>query len=671
MSKNSFPVLPIVLGVLLVVCCAAIMVLGGAGYFVYKVGQVLPTSVFIPPDILNPVPSTPTPFVVTRQPVENIPVDALQLLEQTNVPEADFYDLACRLQDVCGISRALEGPAAPLEAGAQETFWVLNVDSNDDFQVHATLRHVTDHAYLWIENGADYNTAGMRRLMDTFENQIYPTNREFFGSEWTPGVDGDPHLYILYASNLGRGVLGYFFANNEYLPAIREHSNAHEMFLLSTSRNLDDTSTYSTLAHEFQHMIHWYQDHNEGELLDEGFAELASFINGYSAGGHDRYYSTDPDIALADWHSGAGENSAHYGANFLFTNYFLNRFGEEMTRALARDSMNGLDSVDEVLRQGGITDPLTGAPITADDFFQDWTLANYLQDASVGDGRYTYQNYPRAPQTDPTETITSCPASATTRTVSQYGVDYIRFTCSGSYTLHFTGATSAPLVPADPHSGGQAFWSNKGNNSDMTLTREFDFSGVSSPITLTYWTWYDIEEDWDYVYLEASTDGEHWQILPTPSGTAEDPIGNSFGWGYTGPSHQWIEESVDLSQFAGQRVSLRFEYVTDMAVNGEGFLLDDVSIPAIGYSTDFELDNGGWTSVGFARVENILPQTFRLALITRSSSGTTVQYIPISMDQTAEIPFTIGQDGAYEVVLVVSGTTRFTRSTAGYQFEVK
>ena len=108
-----------------------------------------------------------------------------------------------------------------------------------------------------------------------------------------------------------------------------------------------------------------------------------------------------------------------------------------------------------------------------------------------------------------------------------------------------------------------------------------------------------------------------------------------------------------------------------MAVNGEGLLLEDVSIPAIGYSTDFESDSGGWTSAGFARVENTLPQTFRLALITRSTSGTTVQYLPVSEGQTAEIPFTIGKDGAYEVVLVVSGMARITRSTAGYQFEVK
>jgi bacillopeptidase F (M6 metalloprotease family) len=69
-------------------------------------------------------------------------------------------------------------------------------------------------------------------------------------------------------------------------------------------------------------------------------------------------------------------------------------------------------------------------------------------------------------------------------------------------------------------------------------------------------TWYDLEEDYDYVYVEASLDGKQWQILTTPSGTPDDPTGNSFGWGYNGVSGGWIQESVDLSQFAGQKVHI-------------------------------------------------------------------------------------------------------------------
>ena len=28
----------------------------------------------------------------------------------------------------------------------------------------------------------------------------------------------------------------------------------------------------------------------------------------------------------------------------------------------------------------------------------------------------------------------------------------------------------------------------------MTLTREFDFTGVTGPIEFSYWTWYDLEK---------------------------------------------------------------------------------------------------------------------------------------------------------------------------------
>ena len=108
------------------------------------------------------------------------------------------------------------------------------------------------------------------------------------------------------------------------------------------------------------------------------------------------------------------------------------------------------------------------------------------------------------------------------------------------------------VVPDSPHSGSYAFWSNKGDELDMTLTRSFDFSSASGPLTLQYWTWYDLEKDYDYLYVEASTDGQTWQILKTPSGTDQDPSGNSYGWGYNGESGggsqpAWIQESVDLS----------------------------------------------------------------------------------------------------------------------------
>jgi hypothetical protein len=69
------------------------------------------------------------------------------------------------------------------------------------------------------------------------------------------------------------------------------------------------------------------------------------------------------------------------------------------------------------------------------------------------------------------------------------------------------------------------------------------------------------------------------------------------------------------------------------------------------------------------RVENVLPQTFRLALIKQGQT-TTVEMIEVNDDQTAEIPISIGGD-VDSVTLAVSGTTRFTREEGSYTVEIR
>jgi hypothetical protein len=532
------------------------------------------------------------------------------------------------------------------------------------------LLYVTPHTYFWAENGADVNMNDLKRLMDTFENEIYPTDREFFGSEWTPGVDSDPHIYVVYAGNIGSNVAGYFSPSDSYNPQVSEYSNGHEMYVLGTSQDIGNEYTYSTLAHEFVHMIQFASDRNDVSWINEGFAELGAFLNGYDVGGADWLYVQEPDLQLNDWaDSNSPDFSSHYGASFLYLAYFLDRFGEDASKALTANPENDLTSVDETLADLNITDAVTDKPVNADDVVLDWAVAMFVQDKNVGDGRYTFHNYPDAPQTRATETISTCPSGNLTRSVHQYGIDYISIDCVGESTIHFEGSTVTGLLPVDAHSGSFSFWSNKGDESNMTLTREFDFTDVSGPIEFSYSTWYDIEEDWDYLYLEVSEDGQNWTILETPSGTDTDPTGQNYGWGFTGKTDGWIDETVDFSAYAGKKVQVRFEYVTDAAINGEGLLLDDIRVDAIGYTSDLETDDGGWVAQGFVRVENVLPQTFRLALILQSGGETTVQMIEVNADQTADIPLNL-QPGE-TATLVITGTTRFTREHANYAIEIK
>jgi immune inhibitor A len=678
-SKSSIATIVIILliaGCLLMVCLVA----GGLLAFqaIRETGTIIQATVvgeFIPTLVRQsstpaPVATTPLPpgtTAVPRAPVSAGPLESALTLKNALVPIRDPRDVAARLKGIKDVPETIQTAPKIYKIGDQEQFWVVDNDTDKPFQMTATLAYSTAHLYLWADKSMEWKPENARLLAENFENKIYPTDREFFGSEWTPGIDNDPHLFVLFANGIGSRVAGYFSSSDEVNPLIDPRSNGHEMFVMNAASfpGMVDDYTDTVLAHEFQHMIHWYRDRNEESWMNEGFSELAAFLNGYGVGGHDRAFSSQPDLQLNDWPNDKNATLPHYGASYLFLNYFLNRFGEKTTQTLVGMPENGLDSIDKLLADTQAKDAVTGKPVTANDFYVDWTLSNYLLDKNVGDGRFIYQNYKSAPKVVDTEKITKCPTSNLNRTVSQYGTDYMRITCRGKYTLQFYGSQDVNVVPAAPHSGVYSFWSNKGDESDITLTRSFDFSAVSGSIDLSYWTWYDLEENYDYVYLVASTDGQNWEMLPTSTGTRENVAGSNLGIGYNNVSKGWIQEKVDLSKYAGKKVTLRFEYLTDAAVNGEGFLLDDVAIPQISYSTDFEKDDGGWEAKGFVRIQEHIPQTFRVSLIWPGSPAK-VEYLEVSPLQTLQVPLTLDSD----VVVVVSGTTRYTRQKAAYSFQV-
>lgn len=612
----------------------------------------------------------------TIEPFENSdppPQDTLLTLRDTIVPENDPVELADRFLGIENIPDTVP-PHGPFDVGDRKVFFVLDSYENVTYETEMELRYESDLVYFWVEVGVDVNMGDLTDLARAFEDQMVPTNRAFFGNEWIPGIDNDPHIYIVYTRNIGSGAAGVFVSNDEVHPLAEPESNAAELFMVNASNtDLGEDYAYTVLAHEHQHMIHSYRDRNETSWINEGMSELATVLNGYTHGGFVFLYVTDPDLQLNDWPNDQNATTPHYGAALLFLTYFLDRFGAEATQALVADPANGFESVDNVLAQLDITDPQTGDLIRADDVMVDWAVANYLDDVDVADGRYGYNEYTEVLgfPASAGEDFGDCEAGENLRSVAQYGVDYISIACQGDVTLRFEGSNRTQLVPANAYSGNYAYWSNKGDESDMTLTRAFDFSEVSGALTLSYQTWFDIETDWDYVYLLASTDnGDNWTFLETPSGTASNPLGNNYDFGYTDLSSgrsqsEWILENVDLSEYAGEKVLLRFEYITDAAINGEGFLVDDVAIEELGYFEDFENGNGGWVGAGFARVQNVLPQTFRLALITFGDE-TTVQIIEVPDTNQIDIPLDF--DEIDEAVLVVTGTTRFTRQAAVYSF---
>ncbi len=227
------------------------------------------------------------------------------MLRRVQPPHRDLAELASRLRySGTPIPLVVREKPRRYQVGDIETFWVANTDTHEHRQIRAVLRVQTDHVQMWVEEGANASLAGLQRSADRFEREIYPTTRELFGSEWTPGIDGDPRLAILHARNLG-SVGGYFSAADEYSRLANPFSNEREIFYISLDYRTPGTEAYdSTLAHEFQHMIHWYQDRNEDAWVNEGLSMLSQQVNRLPVGNlHELFLRQPLSSAPISWGS--------------------------------------------------------------------------------------------------------------------------------------------------------------------------------------------------------------------------------------------------------------------------------------------------------------------------------------------------------------------------------
>ncbi len=675
MDKSEKTIIFIVIGV--VVGCIFISGLCAA---IYLISDKLSSSTSpLIPDLIPEVatPAMPTHAVcgvglqASMQPKavdQNLLQSALQTqteLENSVLPTADLNRIYEKLHSGSAVSIQLTTPPVQYQIGDEEVFYKLDADDNM-IEVHATLRYATENAYFWAENDIEVNEEDLKTLMDAFSNQVYPTDHAMFGTEWIPGVDNDPHMFILYASDLGDSLAGYALSSDYVLKDVYQYSNAHEMFAINADEQMiSDPYTLSTMAHELQHVIQGYRDPDEELWLNEGFSELATLVNGYDAGGFDYYFTRDPDFQLNNWSSDPDLNDLNYGASYLFTTYFYGRFGEDITRDWASNSRNGFDSLDNVFQVDQVMDPTTGSTLTADTFFQDWTITNFVNDQSIEGGRYFYSQYLDVPLVTQSEWLNECDGTSVTGSVHQFGTDYLQIACDNPVKLKFSGNSTINILPDYGENTSAFMWSNRGDSVDTTLTREFDFTGYDGNLTLSYDLWYDLEEDYDYAYILSSVDGKNWHVLDTNYCLLQGVYGNSdLGCSYSGITNGWINRTVSLSKFAGQRVWLRFEMISDGALSNEGFAVDNMEIPEISYEESFDNGEGGWMGDGFSLIQNAVPQTFLVSIIT-SNPDKPIQKYSIPAGEELELlldPNCYGDDP----ILVVSGSSRYTRQEAQY-----
>ncbi|MBI4671839.1 MAG: immune inhibitor A [Chloroflexi bacterium] len=622
------------------------------------------TTAPLPPTLAAPTLAAPTPSLSGND-------STLDMLLNNDVPVNDRVRLA---QAFKGIIPNLATPAAPRQykVGDKETFWVSrDPNHSENEQTTATLRYINNVAYMWVEDGEKADDAALKKSADFFAANIYPTHHKYLGSEAIPGVDNDPHLNILNA-RIGGGIAGYYGQSDSLPKEIHSHSNQREMFYMSLVSTKPGTQYYnSVLAHEFAHMIHRYaNERGESSWITEGFGDLGMELNGFSAG-HQESFTQNPDIQINAWEvEPPGASIPHYGAAYLFLSYQLNRFGIDYIRSVFSSNTTGIPSIQQALDkfQPGMT---------FDDVFADWVAANFMQDAAQ-DTRYNYST--ERLDIRPTVGYSAFPARGSD-TIHQYGADYIQLLPDGKdISFSFDGSDTVRVIPTDAHSGNSFWWSGRTDLSDATLTREMDLSSAKNA-TLKFWTWYDIEDDFDFAYVAVSTDGgKTWKPLQGDTTTDRDLNATNYGNGLTCKSGagcgdwqaepQWIQEEMDLTPYAGQKILLRFEQITDEVYTGSGLAVDDIEIPEIGFKDDAEQNDAAWTAAGFARIDNVLPQRF---IVQAIEFGRTPRVVPLQLDAQNRGTYRTQGFGKNisRVVIVVSGSTPVTWQLADYEYQIQ
>lgn len=136
---------------------------------------------------------------------------------------------------------------------------------------------------------------------------------------------------------------------------------------------------------------------------------------------------------------------------------------------------------------------------------------------------------------------------------------------------------SSPVCYTDSKAGTYT------SSATVTLTTKnnINLSSLNGPV-LSFWTKFEIEDEWDCGKVQISTNGgTNWVNLTGQYTTAASGKGTQVPAGspiYDGAQTNWVNEVIDLSPYSSNQIKLRFELKTDGSVNKDGWYIDDIGI---------------------------------------------------------------------------------------------
>jgi hypothetical protein len=438
-------------------------------------------------------------------------------------------------------------------------FWVGKTTSETPVRISATLVAASPGVYLWVEDGiATQGNLSQRagqlsqiltlyRMHDNYrEAGIVPGIGEVTDPNdllAIPDIDNDPHLYILFTTNLSEEREAIFNPLDSLPVEFAPFSNQHEMLYVNTSPYggtlLSDALYTSMLVRAIYRFViaanvdqpAWLTEALDWSLL---FAIQETQV----PAGNLTAFLQAPDTPLLQPPTLTTQSQV-IGGQQLFLGYFQQRYGSAPLTDLYLQPGSGISPLDAVLEARNIIDPATGALVTGRDAFADFVLTNTLN-FPFGDGRYV-QGIVQLPEGQlSTSTALTLPAELSGLSVNQFGAQIYTYSTSQERTVEVTFDGSPTVArlpmpidhdPADPY-----YWSEQGGDQNPTLTRALDLSDIDSA-TLTFDTWYNLVPGWNYGYVSVSAnDGETWQPLQVTNSSANNLYGVSYGAGFSGIS---------------------------------------------------------------------------------------------------------------------------------------
>ena len=501
------------------------------------------------------------------------------------------------------------------------------------------------------------STSQLAYVLSEIDNTIWPTNTSVFGEPLPRGAEGKKVWTLIF--NI-RDESYYDCSATSYIPGYFSASVSTD-----NNKNIVQLDTYDwpnrtgpdaanpylyegTVAHELEKLIHFDIDPDEPSWVNEGLADLAAFLCGYGhPSGRIAYYMIyHPMVSLTFWDGGV-EN---YGASYLFQLYLYEKFGgAAFTAALVQEQANGIEGIQNTLAAFGHSE-------TFDEIFDNWTIANYIDDTRKAGGKYGYDTldvgsidtWGYSIEQALTDVWWGPPEQASFSVPSDWFFGIEPRPSTAHYFRFINGKKAAVTIDGDDFAGNPAYsgtyqwYSDAARWAWRSFYQTFDIP--ASGATLSFQTLYDIEEDWDYGYVEVydQTTGEwytlnapgtmnyvaHPQDNPnTPPGREPSNYEGAGRWhAFTGSSGGWVPVSMDLSPFAGHTIDLYFTTWQDVTFSGQMMYVDDISIPEIGFFDDIEAGEDGWTSTGWYVTDGIVDNG--LGVVTLDTRGVPTERYP-------------------------------------------